>query len=258
MTPAVVLPCIAVGQCTLGAQYWASGNPEALSTSADASLAMSFRCRDDHPRQEWCARVYADEMMEIWKLLLYPADSNLKPMIGRPRINIPALTTRLLPQLSRGSIVASPAVPETMEKLDAVQHVHVEDRSRDDLENTLEVDPLLEKHITRKLDSHILPWLFVLWLLAFIDRSNIGNAKLDGLVKDLDLGGNKYNVALTVFYILYVLVDVPSNWLLKVVGGGHYIPLLAIAWGIVGTCIGAVKTYGGLIACRLLLGACEA
>ena len=119
------------------------------------------------------------------------------------------------------------------------------------------VDAALERRITRKLDFHILPWIFILWLLAFIDRSNIGNAKLDGLTKDLGLDGTKYNAALAVFYILYVLIDIPSNWLLKVVGGGRYLPILACCWGIVGTCMGAVKSYGGLIACRLLLGACE-
>ena len=84
-----------------------------------------------------------------------------------------------------------------------------------------------------------------------------GNAKLDGLVKDLNLVGNKYNVALTVFYILYVLIDIPANWVLKMVGGGHFLPMIACAWGIVGTCMGFVKSYGGLIACRMLLGACE-
>ena len=78
-----------------------------------------------------------------------------------------------------------------------------------------------------------------------------------GLEDDLNLGGNEFNVALTVFYVLYVLIDVPSNWLLKIVGGGRYLPILACAWGIVGTCMGAVKSFGGLVACRLLLGACE-
>ncbi|KAK5153125.1 hypothetical protein LTS14_007769 [Recurvomyces mirabilis] len=121
----------------------------------------------------------------------------------------------------------------------------------------IETDPALDQRITRKLDLHILPWIFILWLLAFIDRSNIGNAKLDGLVKDLKLTGDKYNTALAVFYILYVLVDIPSNWLLKIVGGGHWLSAIAIAWGIVGTAMGGVKSYGGLIACRLLLGACE-
>ncbi len=37
-----------------------------------------------------------------------------------------------------------------------------------------EIDPVLDKRITRQLDNHILPWIFILWLLAFIDRSNIG------------------------------------------------------------------------------------
>ncbi|KAK0834871.1 hypothetical protein LTR73_001162 [Friedmanniomyces endolithicus] len=120
-----------------------------------------------------------------------------------------------------------------------------------------EIDPVLDKRITRQLDNHILPWIFILWLLAFIDRSNIGNAKLDGLATELHLTGDKYNIALTVFYILYVLIDIPANWALKHVGGGHWLAMIAIAWGIVGTCMGAVKTYGGLIACRLLLGACE-
>lgn len=57
------------------------------------------------------------------------------------------------------------------------------------------IDPALDRAITRKFDTHILPWLFGLWLLAFIDRSNIGNAKIDGLAQDLDLmKGNKFNI----------------------------------------------------------------
>ena len=123
-----------------------------------------------------------------------------------------------------------------------------------------ELDPYLDRRITRKFDLHIVPWLFGLWLLAFIDRSNIGNARIDGLVKDLDLQGpnaNRFNVALTVFYVPYVLIDVPSNWILKYVGAGWYLPGLMIGWGLVGTCMGAVKSYAGLIAARFFLGLCE-
>ena len=57
-----------------------------------------------------------------------------------------------------------------------------------------EIESSLDRAITREFDKHIVPWLFGLWLLAFIDRSNIGNAKIDGLVTDLDLGGNKFNI----------------------------------------------------------------
>lgn len=57
------------------------------------------------------------------------------------------------------------------------------------------IDPALDRAITRKFDTHILPWLFGLWLFAFIDRSNIGIARIDGLAKDLKLGtGDKFNI----------------------------------------------------------------
>lgn len=58
----------------------------------------------------------------------------------------------------------------------------------------VEIDSELDRAITRKFDIHLVPWLFGLWLLAFIDRSNIGNARLDGLEKDLGLVGNRFNI----------------------------------------------------------------
>lgn len=57
-------------------------------------------------------------------------------------------------------------------------------------------DPKIEDRILRKYDYHILPWLFGIWLCAFIDRSNIGNARIDGLTEDLHLRGNMFNVVL--------------------------------------------------------------
>lgn len=69
------------------------------------------------------------------------------------------------------------------------------------LENTLSVDsalieinPALDRRITRKFDMHLIPWLFGLWLLAFIDRSNIGLARIDGLATDLNLVSDKFNI----------------------------------------------------------------
>lgn len=73
---------------------------------------------------------------------------------------------------------------ETMEKL----------RTRDSSPLPLEIDPALDRALTRKFDWHLVPWLFGLWLLAFIDRSNIGNARIDGLSTDLGLTGDKFNI----------------------------------------------------------------
>jgi len=51
------------------------------------------------------------------------------------------------------------------------------------------IDPQLERRVVRQFDTKVVPWLFGLWLLSFIDRSNIGNARIDGLSKDLKLDG---------------------------------------------------------------------
>ena len=148
--------------------------------------------------------------------------------------------------------------PHEVAEEKVVNEVRQEDtKEEEEPYQQLEIDPAVDRRITRKFDTHIVPWLFGLWLLAFIDRSNIGNARIDGLAKDLKLTGNKFNVALTVFYVPYILIDVPSNWALKYVGAGYYLPCLLIGWGLVGTCMGAVKTYGGLIATRFFLGLCE-
>ncbi|CBX90386.1 similar to MFS transporter [Plenodomus lingam JN3] len=120
------------------------------------------------------------------------------------------------------------------------------------------IDLELDKRLNRKFDMHILPWLFGIWLFSFIDRSNIGNARIAGLATDLNMAtGTKFNVALLVFYIPYILVDVPSNMLVKRLRAGVYLPTLITAWGLVCTFMGFMKSYAALIVCRLLLGLCE-
>lgn len=110
------------------------------------------------------------------------------------------------------------------------------------------LDPTMQKHLNRKFDLHILPWLFGMWLLAFIDRTNIGNAKIDGLVMDLGLKGLEFNTALAIFYVPYIIVDVPSNLVLKYFKAGRYLPFILTCWGLCGTFMGCAKSYGGLLA----------
>lgn len=145
----------------------------------------------------------------------------------------------------------------TLAPIDKPEDMDYEEKVEEGSDVLQPIDPALQQRITRKFDTHIIPWLFAIWLLAFIDRSNIGNARIDGLADDLKLDGDKFNIALTVFYIPYVLVDVPSNWLVKYFGANYYLPGLLIAWGIVGMCTGFVTDYNGLLACRFFLGLCE-
>lgn len=62
----------------------------------------------------------------------------------------------------------------------------------------LPIDPVAEKKLMRKLDLVIYPIFFVIYMMSFLDRINIGNAKIQGMVEELELTGNRYNVALFV------------------------------------------------------------
>lgn len=62
-----------------------------------------------------------------------------------------------------------------------------------------------EAAVIRKLDWHLLPLVFVLYSLAVLDRSNLGNARIAGMEEDIDLSGNRYNWLGTIFYIAYIL-----------------------------------------------------
>lgn len=67
------------------------------------------------------------------------------------------------------------------------------------------------KKVLRKMDLRLLPMLALLYLLSFLDRGNIGNAKIEGLSETLKLTGPQYNWCLTVFFFTYCAFEVPSN-----------------------------------------------
>jgi len=115
----------------------------------------------------------------------------------------------------------------------------------------------ITRHILWKLDLYVLPPLALLWLAAFLDRANIGNARIAGLQTDLHLKGNEFNTSLAVFYVPYILIELPSNWILKRMKPNVWLPLLVIVWGIVTTMTGLVQSFGSLVVVRMVLGLCE-
>ncbi|RDW75426.1 hypothetical protein BP6252_06568 [Coleophoma cylindrospora] len=120
------------------------------------------------------------------------------------------------------------------------------------------VDSIKEKALIRKLDLALIPIIMVLYLVSFLDRVNIGNARLYGLEADLGLVGNQYQICVSILFVTYCLCEVPSNLVLKKFRPGRYIAILTICFGIIATCTGLVNSYGAMIACRLLLGIFEA
>ncbi|KAJ4375885.1 hypothetical protein N0V83_001163 [Neocucurbitaria cava] len=81
-----------------------------------------------------------------------------------------------------------------------------------------------EKKILRKMDLRLIPMLALLYLLSFLDRGNIGNAKIEGLTEDLKMSGSQYNWCLTVFFFTYAAFEVPSNLLLKKLRPSIWLP----------------------------------
>jgi sugar phosphate permease len=129
-------------------------------------------------------------------------------------------------------------------------------------ESTLPPPPTLtpeqERKLWRKVDLRLMPILALMYLLSFMDRGNIGNAKLQGLETQLDLTGNRYNIALTMYFIPYCLFECPANLVLKRFHPSRWLPGITIAWGIVMTTMGLVKNYPQLVGVRVCLGVAEA
>jgi len=119
-------------------------------------------------------------------------------------------------------------------------------------------DPAQIKRILRKCDMRILPVMSILYLLSFLDRTAFGNARIAGLAKDLKMTPFQYNIAVTVFFILYGLLEVPSNLMLKKFGASKWLSFIMFWWGVVMALTSIVKSYHGLLAARIFLGAMEA
>lgn len=97
----------------------------------------------------------------------------------------------------------------------------------------------------------------VLYLLCFLDRASIGNARIQGMAVDLNLTGYRFNWALSIFFFAYMVVEIPSNMLLSKFGPRFYIPALVIGFGFVSLCTAFTIDFATLCVARVFLGIFE-
>ncbi|GES78704.1 MFS general substrate transporter [Rhizophagus clarus] len=117
-------------------------------------------------------------------------------------------------------------------------------------------DKVFEKKLLRKIDFRIMPLLTLLYLLSFLDRVSIGNAKLAHIERDLGLVGAQFNWCLSIFFFGYTLFEIPSNFILIRTN-----PSVSFYDDIMGICNDAyvfVNNFSELMSARFFLGACEA
>ncbi|KAI4716608.1 permease of the major facilitator superfamily [Aureobasidium sp. EXF-10727] len=117
----------------------------------------------------------------------------------------------------------------------------------------------IEKKLRRKIDLLIMPLVVLVYLMNYIDRNNYAAARLQGLEKDLGLVGDQYQIGLSLFFVSYILAQLPSNLLLNYCGRpSWYLGFFIMAWGLVSAVTSQVQSFAGILVCRVVLGFTEA
>ena len=138
-------------------------------------------------------------------------------------------------------------------------------------------DRNFEKRIKWKCDLKLLPPLMLLFIITFMDRTNIANAKIEGMTTELKMKNTDYNMSLWILNIPYICLGLPSNMLMKsgFVKPYVYLSVQMFCWGTsnfgvqrrklnpndLAMCtigLGLTKTFNGVLACRFLMGCFEA
>lgn len=95
--------------------------------------------------------------------------------------------------------------------------------------------------------------------MNYLDRNNIAAARLRGLQEDLSLNETEYATCLSILYVGYILMQVPSNMIInKIQRPSWYIGAAILLWGMISTLSGSVHNFEGMIAVRFFLGFVEA
>ncbi|KAI9745629.1 MAG: hypothetical protein M1818_001163 [Claussenomyces sp. TS43310] len=111
--------------------------------------------------------------------------------------------------------------------------------------------------IVKKFDRRLVLFVALLYMLSFLDRSNIGNARIAGLETDLNLSSKQYAWVLTSFYIAYIAFEWMSL-LWKIIPAHVYVSGIVLCWGLTASLQSCVTSFVGLICLRFLLGIGEA
>ncbi|OAL31306.1 hypothetical protein AYO20_08216 [Fonsecaea nubica] len=115
-----------------------------------------------------------------------------------------------------------------------------------------------EKKLLRKIDVRLIPILWAMYIFNYLDRTNIGNAKVGGMEKDLSLSSSDYSLVLSIFFVAYLLFEPPAVMILARTKPSIFLPSIMIAWGAVSVAIKGIDSLGGLVAFRIALGLLEA
>ncbi|MFE1523290.1 MFS transporter [Schaalia turicensis] len=109
----------------------------------------------------------------------------------------------------------------------------------------------------RKARRRLVPFMMLLYVLAFLDRSNIGYAQQEYML-DTGIGEATFALGAGIFFVLYAFLGAPANLMMRKIGAQKWIGSIAVAWGLVSACMAFADTPAKFLTIRLLLGVVEA
>ncbi|KAK5798724.1 hypothetical protein VI817_005014 [Penicillium citrinum] len=242
-----------------GRQAWGTGEfMKAKAKMFHRVVCDQKTCKLSSPRKHFREVLYMPPPVDLQCLILEQSPSCLTRTIKTSC----AHTDMASHSITKEDIEHLPTHVESLPKgahVTEIDNFRVVGLTADDADFFTSYPEEKRKSTFRKVDARLVPMLAVLYLISHIDRANIGNAKIEGMVEDLGMTGVQYNTVLSIFFVPYVLLEVPSNILLKKFKRpSTYLGILVLSWGIVMTCTGLVQNFGGLMATRVLLGVFEA
>ncbi|KAK9786222.1 putative Transporter [Seiridium cardinale] len=113
--------------------------------------------------------------------------------------------------------------------------------------------------VCRRIDRRLLPILGIMYSISLIDRTNLGLALVAGMQEDLGLGvANRYTIVVMLFFVTYIVFEIPSNLILPRVGPANWLAFLGVSFGAILIGMGFTKSWETMALCRALLGVVEA
>lgn len=141
---------------------------------------------------------------------------------------------------------------------------HEEGQNVKDAGAAIVLDAAAERALLRRQDKRIIPLSATIYFLAYLDRSNIGNARVlnsstkNDMMTETHTTDYQFTIALMIFLVGYFLFEVPSNILLKKFRPSRWLAFLMGSWGLITIGIGGVHSYAQITGVRFLLGVFEA
>ncbi|KIW66494.1 hypothetical protein PV04_05825 [Phialophora macrospora] len=151
----------------------------------------------------------------------------------------------------QGSPVSGASTPPNSSDLDDDYHLYK--RSDDQ-----ELDPVESQKVLRRLDIRIVPILFLIYLMQYLDKNGINYASVYGLQKGTNLHGQDYSWLGSIFYFGYLWAQYPAGYVLQRLRVGKVIGVTTIVWGIILMTTPACTSFAGIAVNRFLLGSFEA